>query len=97
MKNFMVKTISFDQLIEQRIIPEYIDIAKVDIEGAEVEFIKGGEKFLSRGCINRIVMEVHKKVVNLKYFCNKLKELGFRISYRISGYEADIIYIIHVR
>jgi FkbM family methyltransferase len=75
MKKFMVKTISFDQLIDQRIIPAYIDVAKVDIEGAEVEFVKGGEKSLSRGCINRMVMEVHKKVVNLKWFYNKLKEL----------------------
>jgi len=97
MKKFMVKTISFDQLIDQRIIPAYIDVAKVDIEGAEVEFVKGGEKSLSRGCINRMVMEVHKKVVNPKWFYNKLKELGFRVKYKISGYELDIIYVIHTR
>jgi len=97
MKKFMVKTISFDQLIDQRIIPAYIDVAKVDIEGAEVEFVKGGEKSLSRGCINRMVMEVHKKVVNLSDFYNKLKELGFRVNYKISGYETDIIYMIHTR
>ncbi len=97
MKKFMVKTISFDQLIDQRTIPAYIDVAKVDIEGAEVEFVKGGEKSLSRGCINRMVMEVHKTVVNLKSFYNKLKELGFRVKYKISGYDTDIIYIIHIR
>jgi FkbM family methyltransferase len=96
-KSFMVRTVSFDQLIEQRIIPAYIDIAKVDIEGAEMEFIKGGEKTLSRGHINRMVIEVHKKVVNLKDFYSKLKELGFRFNYRISGYETDIVYVIHVR
>jgi len=93
----MIKAISFDQLIEQRIIPAYIDIAKVDIEGAEVEFMKGGEESLSRGCMNRVVMEVHKTTIDLKGFYDKLKELGFRVSYRISGYETDIIYMIHVR
>ena len=72
-------------------------IAKIDIEGAEVEFVKGGEKSLSRGCINRMVMEVHKRVVNLSGFYNKLKELGFRVNYKISGYETDIIYVIHIR
>ena len=97
MKKFMVKTISFDQLIDQKIIPAYIDVAKIDIEGAEVEFVKGGEKCLSRGCINRMVMEVHKRVVNLSGFYNKLKELGFRVNYKISGYETDIIYVIHIR
>jgi FkbM family methyltransferase len=95
-KSFMVKTISFDQLVEQRSI-SYIDIAKVDIEGAEMEFIKGGEQSISRGYINRMVIEVHKKVINLKDFYNKLKELGFRFIYRIDGYETDIIYVIHVR
>ena len=44
-----------------------------------------------------MVIEVHKKVVDLKDFYNKLKELGFRFSYKISGYETDIIYVIHVR
>ena len=96
-KSFMVRTVSFDQLIEQRIIPAYIDIAKVDIEGAEKGFIKGGEKSLSRGHKNRMVIEVHKKVVNLKDFYNKLKELGFKFSYKVSGYETDIVYVIHVR
>jgi len=97
MKNFMVKTISLDQSIKQRIIPTYVDIAKVDIEGAEVEFIKGGEKSLSRGCINRMVMEVHKGAIDLKGFYDKLKELGFKIIDRISGQETDIIYVIHIR
>jgi FkbM family methyltransferase len=97
MKKLMVKTVSLDQLVEQRIISTYIDIAKVDIEGAEVEFMKGGEKSLSRGYINRMVIEVHKKVIDPKRFYNKLKELGFRVSYRISSYELDNIYAIHVK
>jgi FkbM family methyltransferase len=94
---FMVKIVSFDQLIEQRVIPAYIDIAKVVIEGAEMEFIRGGQQSLSRGYINRMVIEVHKRVVNRKDFYNRLKELGFRFSYRIDGYETSIIYVIHVR
>jgi FkbM family methyltransferase len=96
-KIFMVKTVSLDQLIMQGNIPKYIDIAKVDVEGAEVEFIKGGEKSLSKGYINSMIMEVHKKVIDLKSFLYKLKELGFRVSYRISGRETDIIYMIYVR
>jgi len=96
-EKFMVKTVSFDQLIEHRIIPAYIDIAKVDIEGAEVEFIKGGEKTLSKGYINRMVMELHKTTIDLKSFYSKLKELGFRVVYRISGHETDMIYVIYVK
>jgi FkbM family methyltransferase len=97
MKKFTAKTVSLDQLVEQRVISTYIDIVKVDIEGAEMEFIKGGEKSLSRGYINRMVIEVHKKVIDPKRFYNKLKELGFRVSYRISSYELDNIYVIHVK
>jgi FkbM family methyltransferase len=96
-EKFMVKTVSFDQLIEHRIIPAYIDIAKVDIEGAEVDFLKGGEKTLSKGYINRMVMELHKTAIDLKGFYNKLKELGFRVVYRINGHETDIVYVIYVK
>jgi FkbM family methyltransferase len=95
-RKFMVKTISLDQLIDQKIFT-YIDIAKVDIEGAEVDFLKGGEKTLSKGYINRMVMEVHKTAIDLKGFYNKLKELGFRVVYRINGHETDIVYVIHVK
>jgi len=96
-KRFMIRAISIDQLIEQNILPQYIDIAKVDIEGSEIEFLEGGIQSLSRGCINRLIVEVHKNKINLKKFYDMLKVLNFKVVHKATYYESDIIYAIHVK
>jgi FkbM family methyltransferase len=96
-KKFIVEAVSLDQLIGDEVIPKYIDIAKVDIEGAELEFLEGGKSCLTRGCIHRMVIELHKTVVDLRKFYYKLKEYGFKIIDRRIGHETDIIYVSHVR
>jgi FkbM family methyltransferase len=96
-KRFIVRAISMDQLIKQNILPQYIDIAKLDIEGSEIEFLEGGIQSLSRGCINRLVVEVHKNKINLKEFYDKLKALYFKVVHKVTYYESDIIYAIHVK
>ena len=97
-KQIIVRTTSIDSLIEQRLIPRYIDIAKVDIEGAEMRFLEGGVKTLQRGSIDRMVMEVHKVIgIDLKSFYARLGELGFRVVHIITGSETDIIYLKHVK
>jgi len=96
-KQILVKAISLDQLVDQGIISKYIDIAKVDIEGAEVQFLEGGVKTLTQGYVNRVVMEVHKNLVDLRVLYAKLRELGFRIVHKIPGYNLEIVYMNHVR
>uniref|UniRef100_A0A7J3YTW3 FkbM family methyltransferase n=1 Tax=Ignisphaera aggregans TaxID=334771 RepID=A0A7J3YTW3_9CREN len=96
-KQILVKTTTLDELMDQGIISRCIDVAKVDIEGAEVHFINGGIEALSQGCIGRLVMELHKTVVNPKTVYAKLRELGFCIVYRLQGYDTEIVYAKHVK
>jgi FkbM family methyltransferase len=56
-KKFIVEVVSLDQLIGEKVIPKYVDIAKIDVEGAELEFLEGGKSYLTRGCIHRMVFE----------------------------------------
>jgi len=96
-KKFIVRAVSIDQLINQRILPPHIDIAKVDIEGSEVEFLEGGAESLSRGRINRIIIEVHKTEINLRKFYDKLRELNFKVVHKMTYYKSDIVYAIHIK
>lgn len=63
-----------------------VDIAKIDVEGYELEVLKGLRSYLKRGLIKHIVLEVHNKSL-LKYAINMLRS-EFRyntIVYRLAS------------
>ncbi len=95
-KQFIVKTVTLDEVFKASHV-KYFDIAKIDIEGAELELVRGGRMFLEKGLVQRIVMEVHKKVVPQKIFYQVLREIGFRLIYRLSFEETEIWYLVHVK
>lgn len=87
-----VKTITLNTLYHLGFLPPYVDIAKVDIEGSEMNMIRGGQKYLRRGGIDRLVLEVHHVVVNLRELLRTLNELNFKILKIIRGVETSIVY-----
>ncbi|MGC9106836.1 MAG: FkbM family methyltransferase [Infirmifilum sp.] len=82
-KQFIVKTVTLNEVFKASHV-KYFDVAKIDIEGAELELVRGGKDVLGKGLIQRIIMEVHKKVIPQKTFYQVLRELGFRLIYRLS-------------
>ncbi|MEM2614296.1 MAG: FkbM family methyltransferase [Nitrososphaerota archaeon] len=91
-----VRTLTIDSMFKRGLIPSYIDIAKVDIEGTELQFLQGGQRFLERGGIERLVLELHN-VVDKKNFYFLLRDLGFKPVKKIQGIETEILYLIFSR
>lgn len=55
-----------------------IDLMKVDIEGHELELVKSLNENLAK-CIKRLVIEVHKEVVDSSDLVKILEELGYDV------------------
>lgn len=91
-----VKTLTIDSMFKRGLIPSYIDIAKVDIEGAELQFLHGGQRFLERGGVERLVLELHN-VVDKKNFYLLLRDLGLKPVKKIQGDDTEILYLIFSR
>ena len=79
-----VKTVTMNRLIE--IVKEkgynYIDLVKIDIEGAELEILTNNNKWLEY--VRAIVMELHPDVYGIegiKSIAKALKEKGFEIKH----------------
>ena len=68
----------------------HIDLAKIDTEGAELSVLQGGVEVLRRGIIERLIVEVHRTVVDLLF----LKENSFRIERCVKKVKkpANIVY-----
>lgn len=92
-KVIYVKALSFDTMMTLGLLPSNIDIAKIDIEGAEHQFIKGGKKSLERGIIQRMVLELHN-VVDKNSFYKDLLELKYKILKKLEGSDTEIVYAI---
>jgi FkbM family methyltransferase len=95
-KQFIIKTVTLDKVFKAGHM-KYFNIAKIDIEGAELELVRGGKDVLGKGLLQRIIMEVHKKVVPRKIFYQVLRELGFRLIYRLGFEETEMWYLVHVK
>jgi FkbM family methyltransferase len=66
-KNFIiVKQVTLDSLLS-RLGISYVDLVKIDVEGAEVKVIKGALRYLNEGRILRIVAEVHSRMLLQQY------------------------------
>lgn len=92
-----VKTITLDALHQLGVLPSYIDIAKVDIEGSELLMLYGSRNYLEKGGIDRVVLEIHHTVVDPLKFIEILRGFNFKILKIIDGNEVSIVYAKLVR
>lgn len=68
---YQVKISSLDNFVKKNKI-KYIDICKVDIEGSELDFLKGSEKTLKSNKVKIFCIEIIEKK---KFFNNKEKRI----------------------
>jgi FkbM family methyltransferase len=66
-----VKVMTLDNLMEQLDWP-VIDLAKVDIEGAEYELLLGASETLKKGFIKSIAIELHPKQLSSQGYSSEL-------------------------
>lgn len=81
MKKIIIKTTTLDELIKEKY--EYIAWVKIDVEGAELEVLKGSSTILSK--TKNIIIEVHEHILNQnnknsKEIIEILEESGFKIT-----------------
>ena len=80
-----VDTITIDEIVSEYNL-EYIDLIKMDIEGHELEALKGAGKSLASGMIKALTFEFGSGNINsrtfFRDFWDLLKPLGYKI-YRI--------------
>lgn len=77
----VVNVSTLDQFVEDRNISR-IDFLKIDIEGHELEFIKGAENSFKNGIVNRMMIEycgysLEPKGITLKHYIDRISELGY--------------------
>ena len=73
-----VRTLTIDSLIESENLDPVI-LLKMDIEGAEVEGLKGASSALRKKTIKNLIIEYHS-IGNRTYITNLLKDLGYSYS-----------------
>lgn len=74
-----VDAITLDTLFNEQKI-EFVDIAKIDIEGNELNLLKGANQVLTEGKIKRLVMEVHTPITRNNPIHIYLQDLGYDVS-----------------
>ena len=86
-----VKVTTLDKFLNQAQIKK-TDVVKIDIEGAEIDALKGGQKFLQKAKNIKLFIECNQEA--LKQFnyrptdlIKKLKEYGFEIKTIINEFE----------
>jgi len=70
-----------------------IDLAKIDVEGAELKVLKGSKKLLEKHVIERFVIELHVDVVNETSIIKSLRNYDYKIDKLVSfGKTKKILY-----
>lgn len=72
-KRFTVPTITLDDFWEKYLSKSKIKLIKIDVEGAELNVLRGMEKILSSGAVNNILIEYHRKILHNKDEISKEK------------------------
>ncbi|WP_440060007.1 FkbM family methyltransferase [Thermogladius sp. 4427co] len=70
-----------------------VDIAKIDVEGYELKVLEGSKNILSRGVIDKLVIEVHIDQVKTTDLLSFLRDYGYRLA-RIKHFDhvKDVAY-----
>lgn len=91
-KEVKVPILTFDKFVKLRGINK-VDLMKIDVEGYELEVLKGCEKVLSNSIIKRLVIEVHRDVIPLQFIISFLKSYRYKIVkiYNVTG-NKSIVY-----
>lgn len=81
----IVKVDTLDQFVEEQNI-SIVDFLKIDIEGHELEFLKGAEKCLRSRLIDRIMIEycgciLEPKGIDLKQYIDIISKFGYSCKY----------------
>lgn len=74
-----VDAITLNTLFNQQQI-EFVDLAKIDIEGNELNLLKGANQVLTDGKIKRLVIEVHTPITTNNSVHIYLQDLGYDVS-----------------
>ena len=94
-----VQALSLDYLLEKspRIIGkllQLVDLAKIDVEGYEMNVLRGAKEVLEEGLIKRFIIEVHKDQVGTEDIVNYLSTYGYKVDNIVSfGNVKDIVYM----
>jgi FkbM family methyltransferase len=95
----VVQVLTLDYLLEKspRIIGkplQLVDLAKIDVEGYEMNILRGAKKVLEESLIRRFIIEVHKDQVNTEDIVNYLSTYGYKVDNIVSfGNVKDIVYM----
>jgi len=65
--------------IAEKLRLNYVDLMKIDVEGAELDVLKGSKGIIERGRVERIIVEAHIDVINERDVKNFLIENNFKI------------------
>lgn len=70
----------------------YIDLLKLDVEGAEYGITSSSDEVLREGRVRRIVGEIHGKQREIDEFVKHLEGLGFKIEYLLRFTQTALIH-----
>ena len=90
---FEVDSVTLDDLARD-IGVNHIDLLKVDVEGAELEVLKGAKNTLSRNVVRRLIIEVHEDLVDSKRIVNTLLDYGYTVRTRRITSRQAIVYAV---
>jgi len=95
----VVQVLTLDYLLEKspRIIGkplQIVDLAKIDVEGYEMNVLRGAKKVLEEGLIKKFIIEVHKDQVSTEDIVNYLSTYGYKVD-TVVGFDSvkDIVYM----
>jgi FkbM family methyltransferase len=95
----VVQVLTLDYLLEKspKIVGrqlQRVDLAKIDVEGYEMNILRGAKKVLEESLIRRLIIEVHKDQVNTEDIVNYLSTYGYKVD-TVVGFDSvkDIVYM----
>jgi len=96
---FVVPVVTLDYVIDKSMEivgrpVRHVDLVKVDVEGYEMRVLRGAERALREGLIDRFVIEVHTDQVSTKDLVRYLANHGYTTDKVVRfGNVKDIVYL----